>query len=107
MPHSFLILGSGMAGMGAAARLRERGASAHVLEKKAYPGGHTATHCRDGFVFDEGPHVSFTKMDKVKSIFAETLRISVRELGMIDATCIGRWRNRLKKIALMNGVPRN
>ena len=31
-----------------------------LYEKNPYHGGHTASHHMDGFIFDEGPHVSFT-----------------------------------------------
>ncbi len=107
MPRSFLILGSGMAGMGAAARLRAQGVSAQVLEKKAYPGGHTATHSRDGFVFDEGPHVSFTKIDKVKSIFAEAVK---GDYLSIDAQIDNFWQGRFVRhpvITNLHGLPRD
>ena len=54
------ILGSGMAGLGAAQCFRSEGLSSTVYDKNPYPGGHTASHQVDGFIFDEGPHVSFT-----------------------------------------------
>ena len=77
MSNEYVVLGSGMAGLGAAAQLRSEGRSAVVFDKKAYAGGHTATHTRDGFVFDEGPHVSFTKHEKIKQLFAEIGRAHV------------------------------
>ena len=60
------VLGTGMAGYGAAHRLREAGVRALVFDKRDYYGGHTASHTFEGkYTFDEGPHVSFTKEDRI------------------------------------------
>jgi protoporphyrinogen oxidase len=56
------ILGSGMAGFGAAHRFHTEGLSSVMYEMRDHHGGHTASYTFDGgWVFDEGPHVSFTK----------------------------------------------
>ena len=56
------ILGSGMAVWGAAYRLLQEGIPSITYDKNDYHGGHTASWKFDtGFIFDEGPHVSFTK----------------------------------------------
>lgn len=66
-----MILGSGMAGLGAAYRLRQQGVESVVLEKNGHYGGHTASHqYPGGFTFDEGPHVSFTKDERIQDLFA-------------------------------------
>jgi protoporphyrinogen oxidase len=68
------ILGSGMAGFGAAHRLREEGISPVVYDKNIYHGGHTASFKHDtGFIFDEGPHVSFTQHKRLQELFAESV----------------------------------
>ncbi|MFO0583911.1 MAG: NAD(P)-binding protein [Anaeromyxobacter sp.] len=69
------ILGTGMAGFGAAHALREAGKSALLFDKKAHIGGHTASYVYEGgrFTFDEGPHVSFTKDERVKKILADAV----------------------------------
>jgi protoporphyrinogen oxidase len=68
------ILGSGMAGFGAAHRLHQEGLSFALYDKNAYSGGHTASFKHDtGFIFDEGPHVSFTKNERVQKLFAESV----------------------------------
>jgi len=55
------ILGAGMAGFGAAHRLYSEGVSSVLYGKKAYHDSHTASYRHEtGFIFDEGPHVSFT-----------------------------------------------
>lgn len=68
-----LIAGSGMAAWGAHHRLTAEGATARVVDKKSYPGGHTASHEHNGFVFDEGPHISFTEDERVRNILAESV----------------------------------
>jgi len=67
------ILGSGMAGMGAAYRLRAEGIASVIYEKNSHAGGHTASWKNEkGFIFDEGPHISFTKDERIKDLFAES-----------------------------------
>ncbi|HEY6513460.1 MAG TPA: FAD-dependent oxidoreductase [Burkholderiaceae bacterium] len=107
MTNDFLVLGSGMAGLGAAAQFAAEGRRARVLERKPYAGGHTATHVRDGFVFDEGPHVSFTKMDKVKSLFAKAV---ADDFLRIDAKIDNYWQGHYVRhpvITSLNGLPRD
>ncbi len=66
-----LILGAGLAGLGAGYKLREHNAPALLIEKNAYAGGHATTFEIDGFHFDEGPHVSFTKSEIIRELFAK------------------------------------
>jgi protoporphyrinogen oxidase len=73
MPE-FAILGSGMAGCGAAHALHAEGISPTVYDKRPYHGGHTASHrFEEGFVIDEGPHISFTKVDRIRELFANNV----------------------------------
>ena len=68
------ILGAGMAGFGAAYRLYEEGMKGIVYEKKRYYGGHsTSFKYNNGFIFDVGPHVSFTKDKRIQELFAESV----------------------------------
>ncbi|HTX76837.1 MAG TPA: NAD(P)-binding protein, partial [Terracidiphilus sp.] len=61
MPN-IVVLGSGMAGYGAAHRLHAEGIAPVMYDKNPYYGGHTASFRNDaGFLFDVGPHISFTK----------------------------------------------
>ncbi len=74
MPR-FVILGSGMAGCGAAQRLRAEGLDHIVYDKRSFPGGHTASHqFPEGFTLDEGPHVSFTENQRVKQLFSDNVQ---------------------------------
>lgn len=67
------ILGSGMAGLGAARRLREEGLDPVVFDKRPRFGGHTSSHTWQGFTFDEGPHVSFTRNERIQELFANNV----------------------------------
>jgi len=69
-----VIIGSGMAGFGAAHRLHAEGITPVMYDKNAYYGGHTASFRSDaGFLFDVGPHISFTKDPRIQQIFAESV----------------------------------
>ena len=67
-----VVLGAGLAGLSTAYHLRERGVASHVYEKEDRPGGHTRSHLQEGFTFDEGPHVSFTKDPYAQDLFARS-----------------------------------
>jgi len=92
------ILGSGMAGLGAAHHLRECGRAGVIFEKKSYPGGHTMSHKRDGFVFDEGPHVSFTRDERLRGMFEQAVG---RELLKINAYIDNYWMLSLLALAFL------
>ena len=73
MPR-FAVLGSGMAGCGAAHKLHGEGLPAVMYDRRAYYGGHTASHqFVEGFTLDEGPHISFTEQEYVKFLLAENV----------------------------------
>jgi protoporphyrinogen oxidase len=68
------VLGTGMAGFGAAYGLREAGRNAILFDKQAHYGGHTASFLYEGrYTFDEGPHVSFTKDERIRGILADAV----------------------------------
>jgi protoporphyrinogen oxidase len=73
MPN-IVILGSGMGGFGAAYRLHALGITSVMYDKNGYYGGHTASF-RDpsGFLFDLGPHISFTKDPRIQELFADSV----------------------------------
>jgi len=63
-----------MAGFGAAHKLHREGLRPTIYEMKGHYGGHTASHrFKEGFVLDEGPHISFTKNERIKELFAESV----------------------------------
>lgn len=70
-----VILGAGMAGFGAAHRLDTCGLRSALFEKSSFYGGHTASFSFDnGFIFDDGPHISFTKHERIQRILAESVK---------------------------------
>ncbi len=64
-----VIIGAGLAGLAAADALAAAGREAEIFEANPYWGGRAHSIYEDGFVFDEGPHVSFTKDQVVKNVF--------------------------------------
>src|SRR5262249_19339093 len=81
MTKHVAILGAGFAGLAAAQRCRQLGAAVAVYEKNACLGGHASSMVVNGFTFDEGPHVSFTKKDVIKELLARGVGGDYREFG--------------------------
>jgi protoporphyrinogen oxidase len=75
MPRpNVVVLGTGMAGFGAAHRLHAEGIAPVMYDKNPYHGGHTASfRFESGFLFDVGPHISFTKDPRIQELFAESV----------------------------------
>ena len=64
-----------MAALGASYRLRQEGAAHVLFDKNDHVGGHTASHADPtGFVFDEGPHISFTKDTRIRKLLEENVK---------------------------------
>lgn len=71
---NIVVLGSGMAGFGAAHRLSAEGIAPVMYDKNSYYGGHTTSfRYETGFLFDVGPHISFTKDPRIQELFAESV----------------------------------
>lgn len=64
-----IVIGSGIAGLAAAIRLRVKGFEVEVFEANAYPGGKLSVIEKDGFRFDAGPSL-FTLPQYVDELFA-------------------------------------
>jgi len=63
-----------MAGFGAAYKLHQEGITPTMYDKNGYHGGHTASFRDDtGFIFDLGPHISFTKDTRIQDLFADSV----------------------------------
>jgi protoporphyrinogen oxidase len=68
------ILGSGMAACGASHRLLAEGVASTMYDQGSMAGGHTKTfEFPGGWVFDDGPHVSFTEDPRIQDLFAENI----------------------------------
>jgi protoporphyrinogen oxidase len=70
---NIVILGSGMGGFGAAWRFHAEGVLPTMYDKNAYHGGHTASFKDSGYIFDQGPHISFTKDTRIQDLFADSV----------------------------------
>lgn len=65
------ILGTGMAGFGAAHAAHEAGVRPVMYDMHDHIGGHTASYeFPGGWTFDEGPHVSFTDNTRIQDLLA-------------------------------------
>src|SRR6266851_6044761 len=90
-----------MAGWGAVHRLHEEGIASVTYDKNEYFGGHTASFKHpSGFIFDEGPHVSFTKHERIKKLFADSVD---EKYEVIQARPNNYWKGRwIKHPAICN-----
>jgi protoporphyrinogen oxidase len=69
------VLGTGMAGFGAAHVLDDAGVPFVCFDRNRYFGGHTYSfRYPSGFVFDEGGHISFTKNEHVRNLLAANVQ---------------------------------
>jgi protoporphyrinogen oxidase len=87
---NIVVLGTGMAGYGAAHRLQGEGMRPVVYDAADHVGGHTASF-RDakGFLFDLGPHISFTKDPRIQDFFAGQVDGQYQE---VQVTLDNYWR---------------
>ena len=103
-----IILGAGMAGCGAAHRLHLEGVPSAMYERHAYPGGHTASFRHPGgFLFEDGPHISFTKDPRIQELFAASVN---QEYETIHARVNNYWKGYwIKHPAQINlhGLPKD
>lgn len=64
------ILGAGLAGLSTSYHIGHE--KCQIFEQHTYAGGHIHSEVREGFTWDEGPHVSFTKHEYVRDLFASS-----------------------------------
>ncbi|WP_016261620.1 NAD(P)-binding protein, partial [Yersinia pestis] len=67
-----VILGAGVAGLGAALKAREVNIEYEIFEAKASAGGLLDNFVIDGYRFDNAVHLSFATEEKVRDIFDRT-----------------------------------
>lgn len=66
-----LILGAGLTGLSTSFHIGHE--KCLLLESQDRPFGHIGSDRRDGFIWDQGPHVSFTKNEYVKQLFERSV----------------------------------
>ena len=71
MSDKIIILGAGLTGLSTSYHIGHD--KCVILEKKKRAYGHIQSHIIDGFTWDEGPHLSFTKHDYVKELFEKSV----------------------------------
>jgi len=72
--ENIVVLGTGMAGFGAVHQLHAEGITPVMYDKNPYHGGHTTSFRNEnGFLFDMGPHISFTKDPRIQELFADSV----------------------------------
>ncbi|MFY0406431.1 phytoene desaturase family protein [Solicola sp. PLA-1-18] len=83
-----VVIGAGLGGLAAAARLAASGHDVTVLEQAARVGGKLGTHERDGFVFDTGPSL-VTMPHLLRELFDDTggPLEDVLSLRRLDVAC--------------------
>lgn len=67
-----LVLGCGVAGLGAARALSARGVPFHLVEKQDGPGGLVRTDRVGGYLFDRAGHFIHPRTDVFKSVLADS-----------------------------------
>ena len=72
MTDSIVILGAGIAGLGASLRLQESSVDHTIYEKQDSWGGICNSFKVKGFTFDRAIHLSFSEDEKVKEIFKKS-----------------------------------
>ena len=85
-----LILGGGISGLSTAWHIGHD--QCLILEKGSAPGGVLRSHVQDGFTWDNGPHVSFTKNETVRDLFVRSVAGAYNEYPVVvENSYYGAW----------------
>lgn len=85
----FAILGAGMAGYGASSKFSEFDITPVVYEKQSYIGGHATSFTSNGFIFDDGPHISFSRDKRIQNLLAANVN---HQYEVIQARTNNYWK---------------
>jgi protoporphyrinogen oxidase len=85
-----VILGAGISGLSTSFHIGHE--HCRIVEKSSHHGGHAGSDRQMGFIMDKGPHVSFTRSEYVKSLFADNVAEDFNEIEvLIRSYYHGRW----------------
>jgi protoporphyrinogen oxidase len=85
-----LILGAGLSGLSCSYHLGHD--KCLILEKSHHAFGHIHSEFRNGYTWDQGPHVSFTKHEYVRQLFSESTDTDFDEREVTTANYFnGNW----------------
>ena len=70
------IIGAGPSGLATALFLKEK---TLVLEKENHPGGHASSFTDQGYTFDYGPHILFSKNKAILNFIVSSLGKNVQK----------------------------
>jgi protoporphyrinogen oxidase len=103
---SITVLGTGMAGFGAAYAAHEAGVRPVMYDMHDHIGGHTASYeFPGGWTFDEGPHVSFTNDARIRDLLAVNVEGRYEEFATrVNNYWKGHWIKHPAQINL-HGLP--
>ncbi|MCG5433309.1 phytoene desaturase family protein [Mycobacterium sp. MYCO198283] len=85
-----VVIGAGLGGLAAAARLAAAGHRVTVFESAPTVGGKLGVLARDGFTFDTGPSL-LTVPDVLRQLFADTGGPAALPLEAVDPACAYRF----------------
>ena len=71
MEREVVIIGAGLTGLTAAAKLVQKGKDIQILEKQNRIGGQIQTHQEEGFTFESGPNTGVLSYPEVAELFQE------------------------------------
>jgi protoporphyrinogen oxidase len=85
------IVGAGLSGLSTSYHLGHP-AGVVIFEAKSHYGGHIHSEFRDGFTWDDGPHISFTSNEYVKQLFGDCVDGDYNELYITASNWFeGHW----------------
>lgn len=88
MSSKTIILGAGLAGLGAAKHI----AGSVVYEAKSHPGGHVYSHEQGGIHFDEGAHICHAKEKEwLEQLFANAGNVVHMDQSFVSNWWHGHW----------------
>lgn len=86
---NIVIMGAGMAGFGASHALNKENVKSVIFEKLSHHGGMASSFTIDGYTFDTGPHISFTKDEQIQQLWAESVK---NEYETLDVSVNNFWK---------------